>query len=313
MLSGTGSWSRRVRTLVGGQIAISSLLIATAFSAPAQTVPGTQEKPQTGAPAASSPAAAEAAAAQAANTKACNEPSKPLPPDKIAGTWTSPKDGADLTLTQTNPKSTARFNAKGEFSWDGTFGGGTLTLNRAPTALEMSSSAPLWARQKVQGQIVWTMQLEPKIKCGTPVLEGKWYPGAFAYEAEFDSNNQLVNETTKVTDPKGTPIDVLYEMHIPSKVFYYVRTAAGLQNVEELYLGVSMILEFQFDKPNPKPKFTADPAAGDQNLTLTAWRSDDAGFIFRTDPFVPGTATLNKNETFDPASPPKPTATGGRQ
>ena len=282
----------------------ASMVLATLFAAGTALAQTTQEKPAQGMPSNSNAVSA---------TADCDQPNKPLSPEKIAGEWMSPKTGATLDLVQTDPKSTAKFTAKGQFSWDGTFGGGKLTLTRTPKAQEMSGAAPPWARQKVEGQIKWTMELEPKLKCGTSVLEGKWYPGAFSYEEDYDDSDQVVNQTASVTDPKGTPIDVLYEMRNPSQVFYYVQTATGLQNVEEFYLGVSMILEFQFDKPYQKKDFSADLSVGDQKLTLTAARFDNQGYIFRTNAFMPVTATLDKNDTFNPAPPPRPTNTGGRQ
>lgn len=259
-----------------GRIILFALLGAAA--AHAQT---TQEKPTSGTPSNAASASAD-----------CDKPGKPLPPEKIAGAWTSPKNGAKLELTQSDPKSTAKFDAKGQFSWDGSFASGKLTLTRTPKAQEMSGAAPDWARQKVEGQIKWTMELEPKIKCGTPVLEGKWYPGAFSYEADYDDNDQLISERASVTDPKGSPIDVLY-VRSPPRVLLLAKGVDEPIIIDKLYRTeyhgelnrkIPLMIGVLFDEPNDQDSFPVTVSAGGRNIELTAKPSDDRR-LFETEIF----------------------------
>jgi len=75
-----------------------------------------------------------------------------------------------------------------------------------------------------------------------------------------------------------------FAIDISTSPFRPDRTATGLQNVEEFYFGVSMNLEFQFDKPSQKNEFSATLTAGDQKLDVSDLRFNNEACIFRTKP-----------------------------
>ena len=141
-------------------------------------------------------------------------------------------------------------------------------------------------------------------ECGEFALKGPWFPGEIRYDQEADATGKIVKQESTLLG-KGKPIDEIYRLKQTPRYFLYARTSAGRQYIEELYLGVATEIELQFEKPYGKPSYQVELSAGEQKITLTATKIDPKGYIYRTDAFVPGVASLDKNDVFDPALPPK--------
>lgn len=80
------------------------------------------------------------------------------------------------------------------------------------------------------------------------------------------------------------------------RIFLYAVCIDGLQVIEELYVGVSTVVEVQFDAESEKKEVPIEISIGGQTLKLTAKRYDDHGRIFRTDPIVPGGKNAAKDQ-----------------
>jgi hypothetical protein len=148
----------------------------------------------------------------------CGSSGTPLAPEKLAGKWNSrSRVGASVEIVQDDPKDATRFTLHGSHDWQGTLADGKLVFKRKPTVTEMENDAPPWARQAVEGQIEWSLELDPKEKCGNYVLEGRWFPGRIKVTEQVDAAGQLTKQQA-TSDGKGTPIDIRFE-RLPPRVF----------------------------------------------------------------------------------------------
>lgn len=156
---------------------------------------------------------------------------EPLPPERIAGKWDG-ENGEAIEIAVKSPGDTTRLILKGKHQWDGTYDRGRLVFTHSPNATELGRAAPDWAIAKVAGQIVWSLELDAKIKCGVPTLEGKWFPGELKFREEKDSGGNIVKQEASVTG-KGKPVDIKYTRGTPEIVRVFVLeeqtgvTAAG--------------------------------------------------------------------------------------
>src|SRR5689334_7636739 len=148
----------------------------------------------------------------------CASSDKPLPPEKVAGKWNSRnRVGASVEIVKDDPKDHSRFTLHGTHDWQGTLANGKLVFKRKPTVDEMENAAPQWARQAVEGQIEWSLELDPKDKCGTLVLEGQWFPGRIKVVQEVDAADKVTKQQA-TSDGRGSPIDIRFE-RLPPRVF----------------------------------------------------------------------------------------------
>ena len=93
-----------------------------------------------------------------------------------------------------------------------------LIFTRAPTADQMADptseaagvGAPLWARQKVEGKLKWSLELrlQAGAEPGEILLVGDFYPGSIYWREETDVAG-LVTREARVAG-KGTPRKVEY-------------------------------------------------------------------------------------------------------
>jgi len=109
---------------------------------------------------------------------------------------------------------------KGKYDWRGMYlqESGTLVFTRIPTADQISSKVPAWARQIVVDESVvpkrldWLMELTvrqaPETSC-PPVLVGKWFPGEIAWREEYVPYTNETHRTAHVVG-RGTPLTVVY-------------------------------------------------------------------------------------------------------
>jgi len=138
-----------------------------------------------------------------------------LSPESIAGQWTDVTTGEIVTVVQKNPADATHFTLKGRHDWEGNLSGGTLTFTRTPTADEMEHTAPEWARKAVEGQVKWSLELNPKDKCGVPELSGKWYPGLIKIEQQQGADGSITSQHASVAG-KGNPVDKRYTKEAPA-------------------------------------------------------------------------------------------------
>ncbi len=72
------------------------------------------------------------------------------------------------------------------------------------------------------------------------------------------------------------------------KIFLYAVTNRGLQQILHPYVGVPMVIEAQYDPPTGEAEMTLDVSIGGETKTLVFKRVDPIGYIYRSDPIVPG-------------------------
>lgn len=165
------------------------------------------------------PAARAQAPAPAPASTNCdaNDPNSgaPIPPEQLAGKWKDMTSSGTIEIVPKDPKDKVNFVLHGTHDWQGTYKDGKLTFTRKPLADEMEKTAPAWARQAVQGQIEWSLELDARDKCGVPDLSGKWYPGLIKVDEEKDSGGKVLSQKASVAG-KGTPVDMHYTQQPPA-------------------------------------------------------------------------------------------------
>jgi hypothetical protein len=209
----------------------------------------------------------------------------PFAPESIAGTWLDADSRAPFVISQPDPKSATTLEAKGSHDWDGGYQNGKLTFTRKPRADEMSDAAPLWARELMEGEIQWTLELDPQIKCGTPTLKGKWYPGAIKFTEEYDEQGNLTRKEA-TSDGKGKPIDVEFRRQIIARTFLYVKGVFHTFLVDTLWQDVPLFVGVAFIEPNPAAEYPVSIKIGDQKIDLVAKPVDDKHKYFETGTFA---------------------------
>ena len=192
------------------------------------------------------------ARAQAPQQPACDsetDPGKPLPADALAGKWTNAANGDAVEIVRKDPKDAGNFALKGKHDWDGNFGDGKLVFTRTPTAEEMEHTAELWARKAVEGQLKWTLEIEPRTVCGTPRLKAKWYRGLIEIDKTRDDNGNVTAQSAKLAG-KGEPIEISYE-RVPPAIYGVVVMS------DETAMGADGLPRFPY--PFPQPPLSLPP------------------------------------------------------
>ena len=57
-----------------------------------------------------------------------------------------------------------------------------LTFRYKPKAEEMNSEIPAWAREQLEGELEWTVEIDEPRTCGGDHLDFKWYPGEVTWQ-----------------------------------------------------------------------------------------------------------------------------------
>ena len=96
------------------------------------------------------------------------------------------------------------------------------------------------------------------------------------------------------------------EKLIPVEIRLYAKCVAGLQVIDEIYLGVPTIVEAEFDPAFDGYTYDVEVSVGSRKVKMTAHRFDSRGRLFRTEPFIPTEAKADVGPIFDPPVPPDP-------
>ncbi len=217
--------------------------------------------------------------------KSC-EDSRPLPPEHIAGKWTDAKSKKKFEITQPDPKSAAKFLGHGEFEWDGSFQGGKLTFRHSPKATEMNPEMPPWAAKSVEGQLLWSIELEPQLRCGTPTLKGKWHPGAVKIVEEFDDNGRAIRQEASLDNASEEVIDVEFRIEVVSHVYLFAKGVFHTFLVDKLYQDVPTFVGVAFEEPYAGAEYPVSIELGGARLDLVAKPADAKRRFFQTDVFM---------------------------
>jgi len=156
----------------------------------------------------------------------------------VFGIWTNDA-GEKITLRPQIGGKSSELVWDGKQSWRGSFAKGKLNFKRNPKPAEMGA-APEWARKlaalpEVTNKgptmalggsggggttyVQWELDLEAKLECGQPVITGKWYPGAFKWSEELDTDGNAIESSRQVTDvSRGTPVELRYAKQPPAIV-----------------------------------------------------------------------------------------------
>jgi YD repeat-containing protein len=173
----------------------------------------TAAAPTAATPASVSPASPAGSAPPSPPPPACDPNNlaagKPLTADRIAGQWSDSYSGKTIEIALKDKNDLQHFTLAGRHPWTGTLAGGKLTFERTPTAAEMDQQAPEWARQAVEGQVKWSLELVPREICGAPSLDGNWYPGRIKITEDAGDGGTQQSRTATVVG-KGDPIPMRY-------------------------------------------------------------------------------------------------------
>jgi hypothetical protein len=209
-----------------------------------------------------------------------------VPVETIIGEWVS-DDGDAIEISPKTPHDT-RLLLKGKYEWEGTYSDGKVTFTRIPTASEMGSKAPEWARKKVEGQLKWSLELQVPHECDELVLKGPWFPGAIKFHEEKDVDGKITKQDASLVGP-GTPIDQRYARPLPPvKLQLFAVGVQNLKKITELYWGVPTVVEAVYEEPQDKDTTIIEIVTGDSSLKLTAHRDAEDFRRFLTDTFLPG-------------------------
>lgn len=109
-------------------------------------------------------------------------------------------------------------------------------------------------------------------------------------EDAFVSFLELWNSSTATKPPSGDFSCGPDEGDSDGHIFLYAITNKGLQQILHPYVGVPMIVEVQYDPPEGATEKMLQLSLGGQSQVMTFKRVDPKGYIYRSDPFVPGDA-----------------------
>lgn len=217
--------------------------------------------------------------------KSCSD-IQPLPAERIGGKWTDPKSGKIFEVKQPDPKSTAKFLGHGEFEWDGTYQGGKLTFHHSPKAAEMNPEMPPWAAKSVEGQLQWSIELEPQLRCGTPTLKGKWHPGAVKTVEEFDENGRLTRQEASLDNASEDVIDVEFRIEVVAHVYLFAKGVFHTFLVDKLYQDAPTFIGVAFEEPYAGAEYPVSIELNGERLDLVAKPADEKRRFFQTDVFM---------------------------
>lgn len=77
-----------------------------------------------------------------------------------------------------------------------------VELTYKPKASEMNPEVPEWAREKVEGNLMWRLNVEMEGTCGTPRLVGVFHPGKIGWDENGEDNPEGA-----WVEGKGDPIE----------------------------------------------------------------------------------------------------------
>lgn len=107
-------------------------------------------------------------------------------------------------------------------------------------------------------------------------------------EAAFQAFLELWNSIDAARPPTGDFFCGPDEGDSDGHIFLYAITNKGLQQILHPYVGVPMVLEAQYDPPEGATEKMLQVSLGGQSQVMTFKRFDPKGYIYRSDPFVPG-------------------------
>src|SRR4051794_32597608 len=99
--------------------------------------------------------------------------------ERVVGRWKG--DGGDVVIEAPGGRNGLVMRGR-HADWKGRCEPGPddettlVNLTRRPTAAEMSTEAPEWARQEVAGSLEWELDLEACRDCADRTLRGSWFP-----------------------------------------------------------------------------------------------------------------------------------------
>lgn len=147
-----------------------------------------------------------------------------LPLEKLIGMWELAEKGAGfdpgiLAIVPTNPESeeyahdVTLYTTDAHRVWEGKYhsaqeldADAMVTLSYKPKADEMNPDIPKWAREQIEGELEWKLELQPAGSWGTPEFVAKFYPG----KVEWNEKALVKEGKSAWVVGKGEPSEYTY-------------------------------------------------------------------------------------------------------
>ena len=143
---------------------------------------------------------------------------KRFPIDLLVGAWESMDDKDLFVIVPQNPDDdlyAGRMEAHTENRvWEGRYhpegeidAPSMMTFTYKPKAEEINKDIPKWAREQIEGELEWTLELHQAGTWGTPRFEVKFFPG----EVEWNEKALVKDGKNAWVTGKGTPRNINYK------------------------------------------------------------------------------------------------------